>query len=64
MMVVIIDRFEGEFAVVELPETCETVNIPRVLVPDAQEGDVVIITVGKDNERKKRIDKLADELFK
>jgi hypothetical protein len=32
----IIDRFEGEFAVVELPDRT-MVNMPRILVPGAKE---------------------------
>ncbi len=41
-MKVIIDRFEGDIAVVE----CEgkMLNIPRALVGDAGEGDAVMIT--------------------
>ena len=41
-MKVIIDRFEGEIAIVE----CDgrMMNIPRALVGDAKEGDAVMIT--------------------
>ena len=41
-MKVIIDRFEGDFAVVE----CDgrMMNIPRALVGGAKEGDAVMIT--------------------
>ena len=42
-MKVIIDRFEGDLAVVELNE--KMYNIPRALLPDAHEGDTVEITV-------------------
>lgn len=42
-MRVIIDRFEGDIAVVELQE--RTLNVPRALFPDAHEGDTVEITV-------------------
>ena len=38
-MRVIIDRFEGDIAVVELDG--ETLNVPRALFPDAREGDTV-----------------------
>lgn len=61
-MRVIIDRFEGDFAVVEVEEGV-TVNMPRILVPDANEGDTVIIESYRDTEREERIKKLADELF-
>lgn len=62
-MRVIIDRFEGNFAVVEL-EDGTTVNMPKILIPDANEGDTVTIESYRDTEREKRIKKLADELFK
>ena len=63
-MKIIIDRFEGEFAVVELPDQA-TVNIPRVLLPGAKEGDVVNIEIdrGETDERTKRIKKLMNEVF-
>lgn len=41
-MKVIIDRFEGEYAVVECDG--ELMQIPRILVSDAREGDAVMIT--------------------
>ena len=43
-MKVIIDRFEGEYAVVEL-EVGKFVNMPKELVPDAHEGDVINIFI-------------------
>ncbi|MGN1457056.1 MAG: DUF3006 domain-containing protein, partial [Acutalibacteraceae bacterium] len=39
-MQVIIDRFEGEYAVVEI-DSGNFVNLPKILIPDAHEGDVV-----------------------
>ncbi|MBQ6946979.1 MAG: DUF3006 domain-containing protein [Clostridia bacterium] len=63
-MRVIIDRFEGEMAVVELPDGTVT-QMPRLLVPDAAEGDVVNVTVDP-KERQKReetIQSLMDDLF-
>lgn len=61
---VIIDRFEGEFAVVET-EDKEMLNIPHKLLPDACEGDVVTITIDKDEteKRKKNIKNLMNDLF-
>lgn len=48
-MRVIIDRFEGDLAVVELNEVMY--NVPRALFDGAHEGDVVEITVlGKPDE--------------
>jgi hypothetical protein len=62
----IIDRFEGNWAVIEFEG--ETFNIPKKLLPrSAREGDVIKITVTVDDkatlERKKRVEKLMDELF-
>lgn len=64
-MKVIIDRFEGEYAVVEI-EVGKCVNIPKILVPTAKEGDVVKIEVDrkKTEERKKHIQELMNNLFK
>ena len=36
----IIDRFEGEFAVLE-KEDGGTIDVPKTQIPDAKEGDVV-----------------------
>lgn len=60
-MKVIIDRFEGEYAVVELPGRL-MYDIPRaILPPDAKEGDVIDIRVDKE-ETKKRKDKMRSML--
>lgn len=63
-MKVVIDRFEGEYAVVEI-EIGKTVNIPKVLVPNAKEGDIVNIEVDKNEttKRKKHINKLMNKVF-
>jgi hypothetical protein len=63
-MQVIIDRFEGNFAVVEL-EKGKFINLPRLLVPGAREGDVVDISVNASEtaKRRKNIEKLMDNLF-
>ena len=37
-MFIVIDRFEGEYAVVET-EDSKMFNIPKSLLPDAKEGD-------------------------
>lgn len=66
----IIDRFEGEFAIVELP--CDVhENILRSLLPkDAKEGDVLVIrdgvyTIDSEKTGKLRTENalLQDELF-
>jgi preprotein translocase subunit YajC len=60
-----IDRFEDNFAVVELED--ETfVNIPRSAIPrEAKEGDVIAVMVDKEEteKREKRIKELEDSLF-
>lgn len=64
-MIVIIDRFEDEFAVVEL-ENREMINMPRKLVPvDAQEGDLLEILISQEETKKRKdnIKNLIDELF-
>ena len=63
-MKVIIDRFEGSMAIVEISED-EYAEIPRRLVPDAHEGDVIDISIDrKETEaRTERIKELQDNLF-
>ncbi|KNY26957.1 DUF3006 domain-containing protein [Pseudobacteroides cellulosolvens] len=69
-MKIIIDRFEGEYAVCET-EDKKLINIDKDLVPfDAKEGDILnidgdIITLDTETtiKRKKDIDKLVDELW-
>lgn len=64
-MKVIIDRFEGEYAVVELPDrTMETLP-KRLLDPGIREGDVLEIRPlpEETRERAREIARLADELW-
>lgn len=63
-MKVIIDRFEGEYAVCEI-EVGTIVNIPKILVPNATEGDVITIEVDKNEteDRKKHVQELMNNLF-
>ena len=61
----IIDRFEGEFAVVETNDG--VVNIPRIDLPaDTREGDVLVFGVDKSGTaaRKKSIERRMNKLFK
>jgi hypothetical protein len=70
-MRVAIDRFEGEFAVCENSHR-RMINIEKSKLPaSAKEGDVLILegnTIKIDSsettQRKKRIEKLADDLWK
>jgi hypothetical protein len=63
-MKVIIDRFEGDYAIIELSDLL-FVDVPRVLFPNAEEGDVIEITIDKSetDKRRKKIQGLVDELF-
>lgn len=61
-----VDRFEGDFAVVEL-ENREMLDIPKILLPEGtKEGDVLLIIRDDDKtqERKMRIEKKFKKLFK
>ncbi len=54
-MKVIIDRFEGDFAVVELENGSVFANMPKALVPkEAKEGDVISITVDREETERRR----------
>ncbi|HHV32522.1 DUF3006 domain-containing protein [Caproiciproducens sp. LBM24188] len=60
-----IDRFEGEFAVVEL-ENQQFVNIPRSAIPmEAKEGDILNVQVDHEEteKRRKHIQKLMDDVW-
>jgi hypothetical protein len=64
--ILIIDRIEGNWAVIEFEG--ETFNIPINLLPqNAKEGDVINIIISVDSkatsERRNNIEKLMDELF-
>lgn len=63
-MKIIIDRFEGDFAVAEI-EKGKFVNVPKILLEGAKEGDIVVITIDKSEteERSKKIDNLMNDLF-
>jgi hypothetical protein len=64
-MKVIIDRFEADYAVVELPDQ-STVNMPlKLLAPGVKEGDIIEIKAlsGETKSRKKKIDQLFEEVL-
>lgn len=63
-MKVILDRYEEDYAVVEL-KNGELVNIPKILLENAEEGDIIEIRVLKKetDERKNYLQGLADQLF-
>lgn len=64
-MKVTIDRFEGEYAIVELPDKT-FINVPKILFADAKESDVIDISVdkGETELRREKIEGLMAELFK
>ena len=61
-----IDRFEGEYAVVELSNG-QMVNCPKVMIPDgAKEGSIVNISVDETatNDKMKKVTERMNKLFK
>ena len=58
-MKVIIDRFEGEYAIVEL-EIGKCVNIPKVLIPNSNEGDIVRIEIEKRKLKKETYSRIDE----
>jgi len=61
----IIDRFEGDFAVVETSDGL--INVPVADLPDgAKEGDALVFLLDESatSGRKEKIDKMMDSLFK
>ena len=60
---IIVDRIEGDSAVVELPDMT-MVDVPLSLLPGAKEGDVYRIfkDEAESNKRKNRIQELFDRL--
>ena len=63
-MEVIVDRIEEDYAVVEIDKG-KLINMPKILIPDAKEGDVVRIIVDKDltKKRKEHVKDLMNDLF-
>ncbi|MCD8215691.1 MAG: DUF3006 domain-containing protein [Clostridiales bacterium] len=66
-MKVIIDRFEGEYAVLEL-EDLSTVTVSRKLIPgNAKEGSVLVISCDEEeteNRQKKMKNKMSSVFHK
>lgn len=63
-MRVIVDRFEGDYAKVELDEGV-FYDIPKLLVPDAKEGDVIDIIINHEETEKLKseVNNLINDLF-
>ena len=65
----VIDRFEGDFVVLEKSDGT-TIDVEKTEIPTAKEGDVLILengvyTIDKEDtqERKKRIEEKMKKLF-
>ena len=60
----IIDRFEGNFAVIETSDGMVKISISDI-PPNSKEGDILFLTVDSDTtkQRKRRIDGLMNDLF-
>lgn len=63
-MKVIINRFEGNYAIVEISEGVFE-KIPKVLLPNSKENDIVNITILQDEtlNRKEKIANLINNVF-
>ena len=65
-MKLIIDRFEGDFAVIELPNG-QMIDCPKALLPDdAKEGSILNITVDETatNDKLKKVTDRMNKLFR
>ena len=65
LAMLIIDRFEGEYAVIETDSGM--INVPRSEIPPSvKEGDVLRIIIDTDEtaSRKERIEGLMDKVFR
>lgn len=63
-MKVIVDRIEKDNIIVEI-EKGNTCSIPKLLIPAAQEGDVIKIEIDyqETEKRKKQIQNLMNQIF-
>ena len=63
-MKIVIDRFEGEYAVCEMPDST-MVNIPKIVLEGASEGDIININIDKaeTDKRKENIEKLMNDVW-
>jgi len=63
-MKVIIDRFEANYAIVEINEN-QTIELPKILIPEAREGDIISIEIlsSETEAKKKKIREKMDQIF-
>ena len=65
-MRIIIDRIEGDFAIVELPSG-QMIDCARAMLPDnAKEGSILNITVDEEatNDKLQKVTERMNKLFK
>ena len=52
----VIDRFEGDFAVLQ-KDTLEIAEVPRIFLPhEAREGDIIKISIDRETTEKRKED--------
>ena len=66
-MTIIIDRFEGDLAIIEYEG--KTFNLPRALLPkETKEGDILRLSIEIDHaataDRRRKVKSLEDRLFR
>lgn len=63
-MEVIVNRIEGNYLVLEL-ENGNVVDVPKELIPEAKEGNIVNIIIDKEktDTRRKKMQELVDSVF-
>lgn len=61
----VIDRFEGDIALVETVTGHATAGFSRNLLEDAKEGDIIEVTILKheSDEKREEVNKIMDRLF-
>lgn len=60
----VIDRFEGDKAVLLLADETKQVVFPRICLPsDAKEGDYLAVTIEIDEKRTREAEKEAEDLL-
>lgn len=63
-MKIIVNRIEGNYLVLEL-EDGNIVDVPKELIPEAREGDIIRISIDKEetDKRKEEMQELVDSVF-
>jgi hypothetical protein len=59
----VIDRFEGNKAILLIGDQNMSANWPRELLPEAKQGDVLAIEIAVDAEATRQAQAEVDELF-